>query len=203
MSVYSNLMWERNCTSLLRTPIELHLASPWLEGEQPLALIPWLISIFWVYHYSEGAKPSSEKRKHTACANIALLVQDWSWYCLLRGDFICNHIQAVNDLGPSEVVCMKKCFLNFQSSGKKNLPPTKGIALIYRRLENMAALRRVGWRGKCVRWLVGSRNLQLPQYLWGPLGGSMAWRLDYCPKFKEGERKHKRGGAKWQKRDNV
>ena len=30
---------QRNCTSLLRSPIELYLASPWLEGMEPLALV--------------------------------------------------------------------------------------------------------------------------------------------------------------------
>ena len=122
-------MWERNCTSLLRNPIELHLASPWFEGEQPLALIPWLIRIFWVYHNSEGAKPSSEKRKHTACAIIALLVQVWSWYCLLRGDFICNHIQAVNDLGPSEVFAWRNVFWISKILVRKIFLQQRGLSL--------------------------------------------------------------------------
>lgn len=124
-------------------------------------------------------------------------------YCLLRGDFICNHIQAVNNLDPSEVVCKRKCFVNFQNSClRKIFFYQRGLSFykVFRTWlfwDEWTSVANV-WGG----WQAVS-TYQLPQSLWGPLRSSTAWRLDYCPKFKEGERKHKRGGSKWQKRDNV
>lgn len=126
-------------------------------------------------------------------------------YCLLRGDFICNHIQAVNNLDPSEVVCLRKCFVNFQNSCLRKIffyqrTSDKDFYKVLRTWlfwDEWTSVANV-WGG----WQAVS-TYQLPQCLWGPLSSSTAWRLDYCPKFKEGERKHKRGGSKWQKRDNV
>lgn len=109
--------WERNCTSLLRSPIELYLASPWFEGMEPLALIilaHWNFLMILLQRRCEVIFRKEESYSMCyfcfVCAGLEL------GYCLLRGDFICNHIQAVNNLDPSEVVCMTKCFLNFQNS---------------------------------------------------------------------------------------
>lgn len=114
-SVYSDLIWERNCTSLLSDPIKLYFASLWFDGDQPHALSFLGSSESFEAIITLKVLSYFQKRGSTEC--VFLLLSGTQLVCVGLEQILsperrrhCNHVQAAKDVGSSEVVCMREFF---------------------------------------------------------------------------------------------